>query len=249
MKQNIIILTSGLTGSSILAGLLTRAGYWTGETHKKTDYDTYENKDLIKLNLKLFEEVNYCGNYLLEFPPEVLAKIASLYTKIDTGVYRSFVAACDQHQPWIWKDPRLWLTIRFWKNLVELENCKFLLLTRGLVQSWISSTLRRQITTFRYSRDYEINIQRSLTDFLNENALSYLHLRYEELILSPIKAIDQLNSFLQAGLTVEDLQTVYHRPLFKSPRNSLANHIKAIFIYLKNYSERRDTGARGIAGE
>ncbi len=53
MKRNVIILTSGLTGSSVLSGLISRGGFWTGDTHKKEDYDTYENKRLIELNLSL----------------------------------------------------------------------------------------------------------------------------------------------------------------------------------------------------
>ena len=44
--DNVIILTGGLTGSSVLAGVLAAAGYWSGEdTFKKRDYNTYENAD------------------------------------------------------------------------------------------------------------------------------------------------------------------------------------------------------------
>jgi hypothetical protein len=51
--QNVIVLTSGLSGSSVLTSLVAKAGYWTGETHKKHDYDTYENTELLDLNLKI----------------------------------------------------------------------------------------------------------------------------------------------------------------------------------------------------
>lgn len=240
MKQNIIILTSGLTGSSVLTGMVARAGYWTGETHKKKDYDTYENKDLIKLDLRLFEEAGYKGNYQLEFCERALRDIASLSDRIDTGPYRSFIVECDRHQPWIWKDPRLWLTIRFWKNLLDLDKCKFVLLSRGFVQSWISSTLRRQITTYRYLKNYEERIQESSRAFLKENGLPYIHVQYEGLVLRPDETIAELNSFLQTGLSEEDLKNIYRKPLYRSPRNSLANHLKALLIYLKNYSERLD---------
>jgi hypothetical protein len=47
MRKNVIILTSGLSGSSVLAGLIANAGYWVGdETFKKDDYDTFENREL-----------------------------------------------------------------------------------------------------------------------------------------------------------------------------------------------------------
>jgi hypothetical protein len=245
MKKNVIILTSGLSGSSVLTGLIARAGYWTGEqTYKKKDYETFENTQLIDLNLKLFEKARYTGNYLLEFPAGALKDVASLQTGIDGAEYRSFMEHCNEHQPWIWKDPRLWLTIRFWRNFLDLNNCRFILLTRGSLQSWISSTLRRQITTYRYSKDYEERIKQSIVEFLEENKLSFLHLQYESLILDPVKAIDRLNRHLGTALTVDDLGQVYHKPLYKNPRNSWSKHIKAMLIYMKNYSERLDIAVK-----
>src|SRR5690242_2078379 len=130
MKQSVIILTSGLSGSSVLTGLIARAGYWTGETHKKRDYDTFENKELIRLNRLLFERAAYTGNYLVEFSSEVIARIAKLSAP-HGDAYSSFIAECNQHRPWVWKDPRLWLTIRFWAEFLDLRDCNFILLTRS----------------------------------------------------------------------------------------------------------------------
>src|SRR5581483_8457288 len=103
MKKNIIILTSGLSGSSVLTGLIARAGYWTGDqTFKKRDYETFENQRLIDLDLKLFREAGYKGNYLLEFSEPAFGAIASLYPRINASEYRAFVEECGRHSPWIW---------------------------------------------------------------------------------------------------------------------------------------------------
>ena len=241
MKKNVIILTSGLSGSSVLTGLIARAGYWTGEqTFKKADYETYENAELIGLNLRLFDEAGYTGNYLMECSPAAIQAIANLHAKADFAPYQAFINRCNAHQPWIWKDPRLWLTIRFWKHGLDLDNCSFILLTRGLMQSWISSILRRQITTYRYSRGYEECIKHSAMAFLKDNGLPYLHLSYEDLIQHPADAIERLNGHLKTRLTVDDLKAVYNRPLYRNPRNSISKHLKAMLIYCKNYSERLD---------
>ena len=101
---------------------------------------------------------------------------------IDTRPYQQFVDKCNEHRPWIWKDPRLWLTIRFWQHLLNPKDCKFILLTRDPLQTWISLTLRRQITTYRYSRSYEQRIQQSVHHVVTTNRLSSLNLRYEGLI-------------------------------------------------------------------
>jgi hypothetical protein len=240
MKRNTIILTSGLTGSSVLTGLISRGGFWTGETHKKEDYDTYENKRLIELNLTLFRHAEFTGNYLTEFSPEAMARIGSLYGQIDDRPYREFLEECNAHVPWIWKDPRLWLTIRFWKNLLNLEDCSFIVLTRGYLQCWTSATLRRQIRSYRDSRMYEQRVKDSAIDFLKENRLPYVQIGYEELIVRPVDSIDRLNGHLGSNLTVDDLKSVYHKPLYKAPGSSWVALGKAALIYAKNYSQRVD---------
>ena len=241
MNRNVIILTSGLSGSSVLTALIARGGFWTGDsTFKKAEYDTFENRRLIELNLQLFEAAGYKGNYLLEYSPSAIQKVAALSGKLDDDVFRKFVAECEQHRPWIWKDPRLWLTIRFWKNFIDLKNCRFILLTRGSMQSWISSILRKQITSYRYSRRYENLIQESVRSFFKDNRLDYLHVTYEDLIVHPARTLEGLNRHLDTSLTEEDLKVVYHKPLYKNPRSSWIKHAKAMLIYMKNYSERLD---------
>ena len=148
--------------------------------------------------------------------------------------------SCEQHRPWIWKDPRLWLTIRFWKSLLPLQACRFVLLTRDATQTWISQTLRRQITTYRYSRDYEERIQQSAVQFFQENTVPFLTVRYEDLIVHPSATIGKLNDHVGTNLKVEDLRQVYRKPLHKSPRSSWVKHLQAVAIYMRNYSQRLD---------
>lgn len=219
--------------------MICRAGYWAGEsTQKKEDYDTYENKELIRLNRNLLGLARYTGNYTIEFSEEALARIGCLAGTIDDREYKLFIERCNQHRPWIWKDPRLWLTIRFWKSLLDLEDCRFIVLTRGFMQSWISAILRRQIRTYRDYTAYEKRIKSSVLGFLSENNLPYLHMRYEDLIVRPAKSLCEVNEFLGSALTVEDLKSVYHKPLFKNPRPPILNYAKAMLIYLKNYPKR-----------
>jgi hypothetical protein len=237
MKKNVIILTSGLTGSSVLTGLITKAGYWPGDrTHKKAEYDTFENEELIDLNRQIFKQADYHGDYLMDFSPEVLARIGSLST--DDGPYARFIEKCDQHGPWVWKDPRLWLTIRYWKRFIDLKDCKFIVLTRGFRQLWVSTILRGQIVSYGDSKRFEIQVRESAANFLKSYGATYLSLQYEDLILHPQETIAQLNQYLETSLTLQDLLAVYNKPLYVTPGNSLVNFGKAVLKYLKNYSER-----------
>jgi hypothetical protein len=229
----------------VLTGLLARSGYSTGaRTQVKEDYDTFENSELVKLNLSLFEAVGYTGNYMTEFSPELLVRMDGLHLRIDNSPYVNFVAKCNGDRPWVWKDPRLWVTIRYWRNLVNFGQCRFLLLRRSLFQCWISGLLRRQIRSYKDSRAYELNVQNSIRDFVTDSGARWLDLSYDSLIAHPEETIHNLNEFLNADIKIADLEKLYHKPLRKAPTASAMNTAKALAIYAKNYSERTDALSR-----
>jgi hypothetical protein len=241
MKSNVIILTSGLTGSSVLTGLISQAGYWTGNsTMKKKDYNTFENSELIDLNLRIFEAADFQENYLTHFSPEAIGTIGSLAQRIDTSPFRAFLNECNQHQPWVWKDPRLWMTIHFWKDIVDLNKCKFIVLTRDFRQLWVSTILRRQIVSYPAHRSYEMHVRDSAIDFLNKNQLSHITVRYEDIVVRPSPTLAAINSHLGTELTLDSLRRVYRKPLYKLPSSSPLDFLKAFLIYVKNHSERID---------
>ena len=236
--DNVIILTGGLTGSSALAGLLAAAGYWSGDaTFRKRDYDTYENPELIRLNRQLMQRVGAGEEYTERFLPEAIVRIATLAGAEDPREYRRLIADCDAHTPWLWKDPRLWLTIRYWSGLLDWSRTRVLLLRRDHMQAWVSCTQRRQIQTFDYARRYNEAIQTSLREFLDSNAIRYLPVLFEDLIEAPEREIARLSAFLGAPVTLEHLRASYDGVLYRRPK-SLRDTVEASLIYLKNYRER-----------
>jgi hypothetical protein len=239
MKKNIIILTYGLSGSSVLTGLLVRGGYWPGaKTYVKPDYDTFENVRLIELNKQLFAAAKFSGNYENSYSPEALRAITDLRSTLDPAPFRQFIAECDQHRPWIWKDPRLWLTMRYWADLLDLSGIDFVLLTRTPMQSWISYNLRRQVQSYGYAQRYCRQIETAIQRFLDERGLKRHEILFDDLIVKPEETLERLNAFLGTGLTAEDLQAVYNQPLRRAPRSSL-DFLKAALIYARNYGERQ----------
>lgn len=239
MKKNVIILTYGLSGSSVLTGLLVRGGYWPGaKTYVKPDYDTFENVRLIELNKQLFAAAGFSGNYENSYSPEVLQTIASLRTKVDPAPFRQFIAECEQHRPWIWKDPRLWLTMRYWADLLDLGNIQFVLLTRTPLQSWISYNLRRQVQSYGYAQRYCQQIESEIARFLDERGLKRHEILFDDLIVKPEATLERLNAYLGTALTVDDLRAVYNQPLHRAPRSTL-DFVKAALIYARNYGERQ----------
>jgi len=238
VRDSVIILTGGLSGSSALAGLLSAAGYWSGEdTFKKRDYNTYENAELIRLNRQLMQRVAVGEDYTKRFAAQAIDGIAALAGREPEAEYRALVTECDAHAPWLWKDPRLWLTIRFWAPLLPWSRIRVLLLGRDAVQSWISCTQRRQIQTLDYSRRYNEAIQASLRSFLEQQEARYLSVLFEDLIVTPEREIARLAQFLDADLSMEHLTSTYDGVLGRKPK-TVRDAIEAGLIYLKNYPER-----------
>lgn len=238
-KKNVIVLTYGLSGSSVLTGLLVRGGYWPGgKTYVKPDYDTFENLKLIELNKKLFAAAQFHGNYENAYSNEALEAITRLRETQDPTPYRQLIAECNAHAPWVWKDPRLWLTIRFWAEFLDFDSIRFLVLTRTPLQSWISYNLRRQVQSYAYARRYCEQIEASIAQFLDERRLSRLELLFDDLIMRPEPTIGRINDYLGTTLAVSDLEAVYNQPLRKSPR-SVLDLAKAALIYARNYGERQ----------
>jgi hypothetical protein len=236
--DNVIILTGGLTGSSALAGLLTAAGYWCGEdTFKKSDYNTYENSLLIQLNRQIMNRVAVGDEYTTVFQREAIGQIEALVGTEPDSEYRSFVASCESHAPWVWKDPRLWLTIRFWQPLIDWRRVRVLLLSRDPRQAWISTIQRRQIQTFGYLSRYNEAIQASLRQFLETNRIQFLPVQYEDLVVTPEREVERIGRFLGRPLTLEHLTSTYSGTLYRRPK-TWRDGLEAGLIYLKNFGER-----------
>lgn len=245
MKKNVIILTHGWTGSSVFTALLGETGYWYGNTtFKKPDYDTYENLRLIELNNQLLTELNYTGSReheIISF--EILDELAHRAASIDLKPYREFIENCQQNKPWIWKDPRLVLTIRIWAKLLPLDEVAFMILTRDNEQAWITANLRRHIESHAFTRSYNAAITDGLKKFLKENHQDYIEFMFEDLQLAPEETIAKINNFLGTHLTMDNLKSVYKFPLYKKSKGP-KEKLLAWLIYLKNYRQRYDVSSQ-----
>jgi hypothetical protein len=238
MKSNIIILAVGLSGSSVLAGLIKRAGYSTGaSTYVKPDYDTFENLELVQLNQRLLTRAGIGEKFAVEHRPEFAQRMLALRGVIDDTEFRDFIARCDATGPWLWKDPRLSITLYFWQYLLDFDRVKVIVNHREPVQAWISWTLRRQIQSFNYAKHFSDGVVSSVEHLLDARNQSYIRVCYEDLICQPQHTLYRINRFASLQLELEDLVAAYGGKLGQKT-HGLGNFAKAALIYLKNYPER-----------
>jgi len=236
--KNIIVLTSGLSGSSVVTNLLSRAGYWSGKiTCKKSDYDTHENTRLVELNDQLLRAVYYNHEYSYLIRKEKPLQVAQLINEIDLAPFKAFITECSSETPWIWKDPRLWVTMPFWIQLLEINSFQLFFVDRSFSQRWISELLRKNVQTFRYCKQYNTQVEVLINQLISKHNLTCYNIMYDDLIMYPEETLLKINKVLGSALTVNDLELVYNKELYKKPRG-ISSLLLALLIYLKNYKDR-----------
>jgi len=236
--KNTIILTSGLSGSSVITNLLSRAGFWSGySTCKKSDYNTHENYRLVELNIQLLKYVDYDRRYSQIVKPEKLLQVAELINKVDLIPFKQFIAECNLETPWIWKDPRLWVTMPFWIQLLDTSDFQLMYIDRSISQRWMSELLRKNIQSFNYCRDYNFQIETIIKQLRDNHELPCCEILFDDLVERPEQTLVTINDFLGCSLDMNDLLAVYNKPLYKKPHGKKSLML-AVLIYLKNYRTR-----------
>ena len=236
MSANAIILTNGQTGSSVLAGLLTRCGYWAGAaTVRKSDYDTFQNTELVRLNRVLLDGLGIAA--APRHDPDLPRLVCDLAERIDLAPFHAFLADCDRHRPWVWKDPWLWATFRFWCRLLDGREFRAVHMTREPLQAWISANLHRQFQSYGFLKVYSAGVNATVPDEIRLQQQRYFSLSFEDLILRPSGAISQLNDFLRSRIRIGELKALYDGPLYQMPRGGL-DLVGAILIYLRHRGHR-----------
>jgi hypothetical protein len=240
LKENIFILTTGLSGSSVVTGLIKQAGFWCGDKTEFKDnttgrYETYENSRFVELNNRLVKLSGKPFDSSSWYNEALRDEFTSLLNKIDLADFKQFVTDCKSHQPWVLKDPKLWVMIGFWLELFKDQDVKSIVLTRNIHQLWISQTSKRIIYDYTYLKNAEKTSKTILINYLKKKDINFLEQEYDQLISETSFNLQCINSFLETNLTINDWNQIYNKR--KYPFLFL-NGLKAFLVYIKNYSLR-----------
>ncbi len=214
---NVIILTTGSSGSSVLAGLIAREGFWIGGKTAHLDFNTYENAELVELNISLLRHAGYPRRDANDLPPPDVNRLEALCETQDIGPYRDFVEECHSRQPWLWKDPRLAYTLHFWRHIADLRNVKYILITREFRQAYAGLIHSRKV--YMSPEQYEeinLNYLKSIDLFVKQmDGVDMLKLTFEQLIIEPEATLRKINAHLGTSVSLESLKTVYRGTLYR----------------------------------
>lgn len=234
MPKNVIIITTGLSGSSLLSAALQSRGYFAGAaTHKKRDYDTGESRTLIALNETLIARSGFTGRFQDGFSARHFDRIAALYDEIDLTPFAAFLEDCRGKMPWLWKDPRLCFTLGFWLKLLEPGEAAVLYLGRDPVQHWVSNILRRQIMSRRYLDAHNEGVRGAAKSVVAQAGQAWAEFEIDDLYRDADAAAARLSRFLDLTITPSDIDAASTRPV-TDLRHGPLDHAKAWMIYAKN---------------
>lgn len=240
MKKNLIILTTGLSGSSLLTGFIAKAGYQLAEetifkNNSAGNYQTFESQELVELNEKLIAAAKFRNGHRNWYVKERLSTFAASLPEIDKGNYAKFIDSQSESSPWLWKDPRLWITLSFWLPLLDNNNTQFIIVWREPSALWESQLEKRIIYDKQYLKDSEEKSRAETCTLLQKHGFPFLELAIEDLVDSSNPTLEKLNHFLKSDLTISDWQSVYSPSSFK---DKLKRRFLAYPIYWKNYQSR-----------
>ncbi|WP_150112196.1 hypothetical protein [Desulfonatronovibrio hydrogenovorans] len=239
--KNLIILTTGSSGSSVLAGTIGSKGLWLGDETKKLGFDTYENAELVDLDIEILRLSGFNRYDCNDIPGPGIERIERLAKNPD-GLDRfvRFVQKSQEHSPWLWKDPRLSFTIHFWAHFLDLKNINFIFIEREPDQSYTGLILKRKIP-MSYSQHNLMNdnYKKSCSVFFCRYGLSYLHLTFEDFLVEPDEYLQRISSHLDLDISLSDLRKIYKGKLHQK-RWSGTDFFKARILYNFYRYARRD---------
>ena len=115
-KKNIVVLGMHRSGTSMFADIISRLGFYTGETEELLEPQVdnpkgfWERRDVVQLNDLILKEAG--GSW---FNPPI-STYEKDYTKKMTNI---LAALASRNSPWLIKDPRLLLTWPLWKEALK----------------------------------------------------------------------------------------------------------------------------------
>lgn len=239
-RDNIIIMTTGSSGSSVLAGTIGQKGYWLGEETKKLKFDTYENAELVDLDREILRLSGFSRYDCNDIPCPIVEKLFNLPEQIDCSRYQAFVDKCNAHSPWLWKDPRISFTIHFWSRLIDLDRVKFIFIERNPRQSYAGLILKRRVPmSYAQHNLMNENYRKSCQLFLKKYHVDCLQIIFEDLLTDHEKSLRRLGEFLEIELNVSDLKKIYKGDLSRN-RWTGFDYFRAHLLYIVYRYLRKD---------
>jgi hypothetical protein len=138
MSKNVLVVGAPRSGTSLTSAIFARKGYYVGGAARAAvqhgdDYNPFgyfEADDVIERNVALFRRVGYDFHNTWLFEPMSDDAIRRLAAQPPDVADQELIAHYDTRAPWLWKDPRLSLTLSYWAKVIDWQSCVVVLILR-----------------------------------------------------------------------------------------------------------------------
>jgi hypothetical protein len=231
----LLVLGMHHSGTSLLCRALTLMNVYGGERHDfhlmsgDNPPKWWERKDMINLNLLLFQRTAAERDKWFSGFGYAAAAVDNTTNRLFEYRARKVIDKLNRRRPWVAKEPRLSVTLRHWRPLLDAPVCVFLYrhpmaVTSGLLRHW--PTVNRRFSEHEWLllwEKYTVGALRGCA------GLPLVLVSHEHLAQAPHEALRLLHEDLQSlGVpnvklpNADDITTLFGAPFFQ-PVISSAN--------------------------
>lgn len=217
MPKNAVIVGMPRSGTSLTAAILVSKGYYVGSNrlsyfqHGDEDnpFGYFEADNLIDRNIEVLRKTGFYYANTWMFGELLQSSIDQIPHLTASDVDRQLVEAYREHAPWVWKDPRLCFTLRYWWPLLDGSRTGVLLLRRDWLDVYHS--FRRMgwcaggsIARARVKKLVEQHLGTAETT-IEALSIPFVEVDYAEFMEMPHRVAKRIGEFFELDLSVQDL--------------------------------------------
>jgi len=217
MRKNAVVVGMPRSGTSMTAAIFANKGYFVAEDEKNElrkgdEYNPagyWEAEPLIKSNAEVFNSVGFMHDNTWLYEAISAQQAMGILALAKDPKHAGLVKHYDDHQPWVWKDPRLCYTIGYWWSYMNPETTRVLLLKRDpkeihqsfLRVKWRTSSKQDKLDTYQRVEDH-INAAEYA---IKKLAIPHIVVNYSDFAKYPESTARQISDFFGFDLSPEEL--------------------------------------------
>lgn len=237
VPKNVIIVGMPRSGTSAVAAIFARRGYYTGytgESHLRegdshNPFGYFEADDLIDQNVEVLRRVGYEHDNTWLFDPIPSSASEQIPSLTPTNEHRRFVEGYSQRSPWFWKDPRLCFTLSYWWKLMAPADTRVIIVRREPMDIYRSFRRMAWCPPGESARQAVIDrVEQHIaaaSAAVEDLAIPHITVAYADFKRAPDASARRISALLGIEVSVDDLDV---RPDLdhSTPRGRIATAIR-----------------------
>lgn len=134
MPKNAVIVGMPRSGTSLIASIFARHGYYTGDDCRPADHFNptgyWECDALVEANGRILQSSGFAHDNSWMYEALSSSHLAALGRMQAGEADRDLLSRFSSRAPWVWKDPRLCYTLGVWWQLLDPAHTRVLLVVR-----------------------------------------------------------------------------------------------------------------------